>query len=253
MSSEERVKAEPCPGSFIGCLVEGDAEQNTREKRTKRRALTISIALQAAGLAGLVIAPLLAKPAGLVIREATPIPPYGHNAARHERAMPAAHQPAQVCLICPTSPVRPAAPTPIQENSPIGSNDEIIDVGPIGSGNSSKLLYGPDNRPQPVRPAETPRETNRVVVGHIDPALLVHRVEPVFPALARQLHRNGKVELRAVIASDGGIQSLEVVSGDPLFISSAMEAVRRWHYKPTYLNGQAVEIDTFITVIYTLQ
>jgi outer membrane biosynthesis protein TonB len=43
------------------------------------------------------------------------------------------------------------------------------------------------------------------------------------------------------------------VSGDPLFISSAMEAVRRWHYKPTYLNGQAVEIDTFITVIYTLQ
>ena len=87
----------------------------------------------------------------------------------------------------------------------------------------------------------------------IDPALLIHRVEPVYPPLAKQIHKEGRVELRAIIGTDGTIQSLQVVSGDPLFLMSAREAVQQWRYKPTYLNGQPVEIDTYITVVYTLQ
>ena len=55
-----------------------------------------------------------------------------------------------------------------------------------------------------------------------------------------------------MIATDGTIQSLQVVSGDPLFYQSAMEAVRQWRYRPTVLNGEAVEVDTFITVIYNI-
>jgi len=82
--------------------------------------------------------------------------------------------------------------------------------------------------------------------------MLIHRVEPVYPALARQLGRAGRVELRAVIATDGTIQSLQVVSGDPLFYQSAIDAVRQWRYRPTVLNGEPVEIDTFITVIYNI-
>jgi protein TonB len=104
-----------------------------------------------------------------------------------------------------------------------------------------------------VRPDDPPRQKKPLVVGHIDPALLTHRVEPVFPALARQLHRTGRVELRAIIGTDGSVQSLQVVSGDPLFINSAREAVLQWRYKPTYLNGEPMEVDTYITVIYTLQ
>jgi protein TonB len=61
------------------------------------------------------------------------------------------------------------------------------------------------------------------------------------------------VELRAVIATDGTIQSMQVVRGDPLFLRSATDAVAQWRYRPTILNGQAVEIETYITVIYTLQ
>jgi periplasmic protein TonB len=60
------------------------------------------------------------------------------------------------------------------------------------------------------------------------------------------------VELRAVIATDGTIQSLEVISGDPLLIRSALDAVRDWRYHPTILNGQPIEVETHITVIYTL-
>ena len=82
--------------------------------------------------------------------------------------------------------------------------------------------------------------------------MLIHRVEPMYPTLPKQLGRGGRVELRAVIATDGTIQSLQVVSGDPLFYQSALEAVRQWRYRPTVLNGEAVEIDTFITVIYNI-
>jgi protein TonB len=104
-----------------------------------------------------------------------------------------------------------------------------------------------------VPPDDTPHGTRRLHETHIDPALLTHRVEPAFPALARQLHRSGKVELHAIIGTDGSVQSLQVVSGDPLFTNSAREAVLQWRYKPTYLNGEPMEVDTYITVIYILQ
>jgi protein TonB len=83
--------------------------------------------------------------------------------------------------------------------------------------------------------------------------MLIRRVEPIYPPLARQTRREGQVELRAIIATDGSIQSLQVVKGDPLFLQSATEAVRQWRYHATVLNGQPVEIETYITVIYTLQ
>jgi len=82
--------------------------------------------------------------------------------------------------------------------------------------------------------------------------MLIHRIEPVYPYLPKQLGRSGRVELRAIIATDGTIQSLRVVSGDPLFYQSALEAVSQWRYRPTVLNGEPVEIDTFITVIYNI-
>ncbi len=87
----------------------------------------------------------------------------------------------------------------------------------------------------------------------LDPALLIHRVEPIYPPLAKQTHREGRVELRAIIGTDGRIRSLQIVAGDPLFEQSAVEAVQQWRYKPTILNGQPVEIDTSIMVIYSMQ
>jgi protein TonB len=60
------------------------------------------------------------------------------------------------------------------------------------------------------------------------------------------------VQLHAIIGTDGTIQSLQAVGGDPGFYQSAIEAVRQWRYKPTILNGKPVEVDTFITVIYNI-
>ena len=114
----------------------------------------------------------------------------------------------------------------------------------------------PDSRQRgpEIPPTDTHVETPRKLqITHLDPGMLVHRVEPVYPTLAIQIHREGRVELRATIGTDGNIQSLQVVSGDPLFLQSAKQAVLQWHYRPTILNGQAVEVDTYITVVYTLQ
>ena len=83
-------------------------------------------------------------------------------------------------------------------------------------------------------------------------AQLIRRVEPIYPALAKQIQHEGRVELRAIISTAGTIESLEVLSGDPLFIQSALAAVREWRYRPTILNGRPIEVDTHITVIYTL-
>ena len=66
----------------------------------------------------------------------------------------------------------------------------------------------------------------------------------MYPPLMHQIHRAGRVELRAVISTDGTIQSLQIVGGDPGFYPSAIEAVQQWRYRPTILNGQPVEVET---------
>jgi periplasmic protein TonB len=252
MSSEERVKAELCTGTFSGCLVEGDTEENARERKIKRRAVGISVVVQSAALAIFVIAPLFAKPAELVGRNVVPIPPYAHHAAQQHAAVT---PPGRPHVRLPGFFQPDSVPVNIQTHDnaqvPGDAFDHNANVEISGDGSSTGPLSIADSRRQPPPPDVPPDQ--RVVVGHIDPALLLRRVEPVFPALARQTRRSGKVELHALIGTDGSVQALSVVSGDPLFVNSALDAVRQWHYRPTYLNGNAVEVDTYITVIYTLQ
>ncbi len=83
-------------------------------------------------------------------------------------------------------------------------------------------------------------------------AQLINRAQPVYPELARQTRIQGTVRLHAIISKDGAVQQLEVLSGHPLLVQSAMDAVRQWRYRPTLLNGDPVEVDTTIDVIYSL-
>ena len=74
----------------------------------------------------------------------------------------------------------------------------------------------------------------------------------MYPPLAKQARISGVVHLNAVIAKDGTIQDLKVISGHPLLIQAAMDAVRQWVYAPTLLNGEPVEVVTQIDVNFTL-
>ena len=83
-------------------------------------------------------------------------------------------------------------------------------------------------------------------------ATLIHQVSPVYPKKAKKQHIEGTVLLRATITKDGTIGKLEYVSGPPELMNSAMDAVKKWRYKPTMVNGEPVEVDTKISVVFTL-
>jgi protein TonB len=83
--------------------------------------------------------------------------------------------------------------------------------------------------------------------------MVLHKVNPVYPALARAARVQGSVVLAAIIGKDGTIQNLHVISSSsPLLIQSALDAVKQWRYRPYILNGEPVEVDTQVTVNFTL-
>lgn len=84
-------------------------------------------------------------------------------------------------------------------------------------------------------------------------ARLIRRVQPLYPKLAITMRLSGTVELQARIGTDGTVRQLEVVSGNPILARAAVEAVQQWLYEPTRLDGQAVEVQTNITVTFSLQ
>jgi TonB family protein len=86
----------------------------------------------------------------------------------------------------------------------------------------------------------------------VQSAVLIKRVQPDYPKKARKAHVEGTVRLHAIITKDGSVKNLEVVSGDPLLVDAALKAVRQWRYQPTRINGQPVEVDTTIDVVFAL-
>jgi protein TonB len=101
-------------------------------------------------------------------------------------------------------------------------------------------------KPVPVAPKQV------MAGGIVKMARLIHRVEPQYPPLARQMRVSGTVELTGIIATDGRIRELKVRSGSPLLAPAALEAVRQWIYEPTLLDGESVELIATISVIFRL-
>ncbi len=81
---------------------------------------------------------------------------------------------------------------------------------------------------------------------------LIYRVQPEYPALARQVRIQGLVVLRAMISRDGAIENLQALSGHPLLVPAALNAVRQWRYRPYVLNGEPVEVETEVKVNFIL-
>jgi protein TonB len=88
--------------------------------------------------------------------------------------------------------------------------------------------------------------------GNVASANLIRQVQPVYPQIAKTAHVSGTVQLHAIISKDGSIEELTYVSGPPLLMKAAMDAVHQWRYRPTMLNGEPVDVDTTISVVFTL-
>ena len=104
--------------------------------------------------------------------------------------------------------------------------------------------------PVAVPRVATPQRV-RVSQG-VSQGLLIKKIQPAYPPLARQARIQGQVLLQAEISKDGTIQNLRLISGHPMLAPAAIEAVKQWRYKPYYLNGEPVEVETQITVIFSL-
>jgi protein TonB len=121
-----------------------------------------------------------------------------------------------------------------------GRPDGVIS---IFADNSARMLA--TLRPPPVH-------TKPIIVSYMSEGLLIRKVTPAYPQIAMVARQQGTVLLHAIIGRDGTIQQLQAVSGPPLLIKAAMDAVAQWRYRPYVLNGQPVEVDTQITVNFKL-
>jgi protein TonB len=120
----------------------------------------------------------------------------------------------------------------------------------IASGSGSSVLSGIVNT-NAINAEKAPQQKLRISQG-VSQGLIIKKVQPVYPPQARQMHLEGTVELQANVAESGSIASVKQLSGDRVLGRAAMDAVRQWKYKPYYLNGQPVEVETQITVNFKL-
>lgn len=116
-----------------------------------------------------------------------------------------------------------------------------------GVGYSAVLVSGAhDVEPTAVTPSRIR------VGGNAQQAKILRQIQPVYPSIAKTAHITGTVVLHAIIAKDGSVQTVEYISGPPLLMREAMNAVQQWRYEPTLINNEPVEVDTTVSVLFAL-
>ena len=141
------------------------------------------------------------------------------------------------------------APEPVNNAGAVGVVGGV--PGGMPGGQMGGVIGGIiSSTPVAVPKVATPQRV-RVSQG-VSSGLLVRKVQPNYPPLARQARIQGTVVLHAVISKDGSIENLQLVSGHPMLAQAAIEAVKQWKYKPYLLNGEPVEVDTEVMVNFTL-
>ncbi|HEV2522955.1 MAG TPA: energy transducer TonB [Candidatus Acidoferrales bacterium] len=243
------------------CLVEGDPEAMSQARRRSRKALGLSITIEFVLLVLLVATPLFTSVAQPQLHQ---VPPgfvflgswHGSKPSRGaEHATTTRPQIIHDVFLPPvfTTTVKPSQSDeePVEISSPNLGYLEISGAFPTGN-----VRVPPPVEPPHVEVSQKPHQQQKHSVKMSEGVLqarLISRVEPRYPVLARQSRQQGTVVLHAIISRDGRINSLEVVSGPPLFVQAALDAVRQWRYLPTMLNGEPVEVETTITVVFQLQ
>jgi protein TonB len=168
--------------------------------------------------------------------------------------------------VAATRPAARAFTAPRSYNVPVASIIDGNDYNPpaftIGTGSviaSTSIFGGTGVGAVPIAPppkADPPARTDRQkpirVGGMVQAANILSRISPSYPPLAKQARISGAVKLEGIIAKDGTVQQLKVISGHPLLVPAAVDAVKQWRYRPTRLNGEPVEVIAPIEVNFIL-
>jgi protein TonB len=146
-----------------------------------------------------------------------------------------------------------AGPPSLPSNLDAGVGGPIGVPGGVPYGILTPRKVQPPPPPPPAVPPEPIIPQFVRISSKVQGAKLTHRVVPDYPAIAKQAGISGVVKIEAVIARDGSIKKLKALSGHPLLIKPALEAVQQWRYRPTLLNGEPVEVFTQIEVRFVLR
>jgi protein TonB len=230
------------------------------KKTNKPWTVVISMLLQVSFLAILSLIPLIyteALPKGMLttmlVAPPPPPPPPPPPTAQIVKVKPQVHLMQNNQLVAPK--VIPKDVKIIKEEaepdpSAMGMQGGV--PGGVAGGSMGGVLGGVIGGAGGGPPPPKPTQSRIRQGGAVTAASLINKVNPVYPPLARQTRVSGTVRLHAIISKDGSVQQLEVLSGHPLLVQSALDAVRQWRYRPTLLNGEPVEVDTTIDVIFSL-
>jgi protein TonB len=239
---------------FTGSLLQASPDQRLRRSWTTLS----SFGLQALAMGLLLLLPLVRPDhIPLLHRLATPVSlgaPVPDAPPMRARTGSATPSPSNVLNTHVLEPTRiPIGVTQINEDNPPQPFGVLGTGAPTGAGpgvlNGIPSLDGTGTRPVLATP---PAPAHPVRVSHMDPGSLIYQVQPVYPPLARAARVEGPVVMAALISKDGTIENLRVVTGRPMLIRSAVEAVSKWRYRPYILNSEPVEVETQITVNFLL-
>ena len=199
-----------------------------------------------------ILRPKLDTPIFVVLKQLNQQPPpEAKTSAAPVRAAPHA-------FVGPTNV--PQTIAKVLDISSVAEPDNFALAGPASNIGTGVIIPGfsanaiPENPPPPkpvVKRAPAPSGPVVVSTG-VQSAKLISGPRPPYPPLAKASRTQGTVRLEAIIAPDGSIKNLRSLSGPPLLIKAAMDAVQQWRYRPTLLNGNAVEVLTEIDVVFTL-
>jgi len=235
---------------------------NRNQEPARKASIAASFFMQVAVVLGLVVLPVvfvedlpgIVLAATLQTPEPPPPPPKYVAAANvqpvpvrqfnDERLLAPKNIPDEIAIVVDEAPPEFTGPVGAANPYGVGVPERCSIIG-------SFLVPVTPPPPKPVEPE--PEVIQRVRVGGIvELPSPLSTAQPVYPRLAIQARIEGEVLLEAVIGADGRVRDVKVLSGHPLLIPAATEAVRRWIYQPTTLNGNPVEVVMTVTVRFRL-
>src|SRR5438270_3461132 len=232
---------------FEESLMESSAHPAARRGWTTLTA----IGLQISALSAMLLFPLLHPEELPAVFRVQQVPPLSSP------ALPASSQPAQPSssrsVVSIIEPFR--EPSAVPNHTYRGTDTAVAP--PIsalasachGTCGTAVVPYGLGNG---AIPALAPPKPALLVISHLDEGQILSRVQPVYPVIAKATHTEGTVLLHAIIARDGTIEDLRIISGKALLNEAALKAVSQWRFRPYVLNGSPIAVETQIVVNFKL-
>jgi protein TonB len=221
-------------------------------------AATGSLAFLSVLLLALIVAPLyrpipLPKRHTLTTLYLQPPPAAGGNLTKFQAPKPAStYVPTSKAISAPAQKTQEAPPVPVGSSEGVVAGVPGGVAGGVPNGVFSEMLSSAPSAPVLAKsPVPTPVKRMRIA-SRVEEANLIHNVPPQYPPEAGRARVEGTVVLTAVIGTDGSVKDVRVESGLPMLAQAAIDAVKQWRYKPYLVNGEPVEIDSRITINFTL-